>query len=55
LPQTHARLHREFVRALRDSYLTMVQLAALGEYSAPSQLSKQLNSKFTVTPLVLVG
>lgn len=50
---THARLDRSFVRAIRASHLNLVHLSALGEYAAPSQLSRQLNSKFRVTPLAL--
>lgn len=50
---TYARLDRALVRAIRASHLNLVQLAALGEYAAPSQLSRQLNTKFCVTPLVL--
>lgn len=49
----YARLDRLFVRALRASHLNLVQLAALGEYAAHTQLSRQLNSKFAVTPLTL--
>jgi hypothetical protein len=50
---TYARLDRSFVRAIRASHLTQFQLANLGEYNAASQLSRQLNSKFAVTPLAL--
>jgi hypothetical protein len=47
------RLHQSFVKAIRDSHLTLVQLAALAEYSSQNQLSFYLNSKFKATPLAL--
>jgi transcriptional regulator GlxA family with amidase domain len=53
LAPTHVRLHRSFLRAVRESRLTMVQLTALCDYAAPAQLSNHLNSQFTLTPLTL--
>ena len=50
----YARLHRSFVRAINGSSLTRVQIAALAEYAAHDQLSRQINAKkIALTPLTL--
>jgi len=54
LSRTHARLDRELVQAINESHLTRVQLAALAEYAAHDQLSRQLNAdEVAITPLTI--
>lgn len=48
---SHRRLDPAFVKAIRASTHNQVVLASLAGFASPSQLSKVVHRKLTVTPL----